>query len=128
MNSLIRGLTWPVISLLIVGGSHLVGELLRPELQQVIVAAVVMPVYLVGGGWTGYGTVRSGGTFVHGLVAGAILGLLPLMLQVVGFGLILGRDSGAVMTSGIFGLLAIFWAGALGSGIATSFESRATAG
>jgi len=128
MNPLIRGLTWPIISLLIVGGSHLVGELLRPELQQVIVAAVVMPIYLVAGGWAGYGTVRSGGTFVHGLIAGAILGLLPLMLQVVGFGLILGRDSGAVMTSGIFGFLAIFWAGVLGSGVSTSLESRATAG
>ena len=124
MNSLIRGLTWPIVSLLIVGGSHLIGEMLRPELQQLITPAVVMPVYLVAGGWAGYETVRSGGTFGHGLVAGAILGLLPLMLQVVGFGLILGRDGAAVTTSGIFGLLAIFWAGAIGSGIGTSVAAR----
>jgi hypothetical protein len=124
MNALIRGLTWPIVSLLIVGGSHLIGEMARPELQQLITPAVVMPIYLVAGGWAGYATVRAGGTFGHGLVAGAILGLLPLMLQVVGFGLILGRDSSAVTTSGIFGLLAIFWAGAIGSGIAEAARAR----
>ena len=119
MNSLVRGLTWPIVSLLIVGGTHLVAEMLRPELRDVITPAVVMPLYLVAGAWAGYATVRAGGTFVHGLVAGAILGALPLMLQVVGFGLILGRDGGVVLTSGVFGLIAIFWSGVLGSGFAT---------
>jgi len=119
MNSLVRGLTWPIVSLLIVGGTHLVAEMLRPELKDVITPAVVMPLYLVAGAWAGYATVRAGGTFVQGIVAGAILGVLPLALQIVGFGLILGRDGGAVLTAGVFGLIAIFWSGALGSGFAS---------
>ena len=119
MNSLVRGLTWPIVSLLIVGGTHLVAEMLRPELKDVITPSVVMPLYLAAGAWAGYATVRAGGTFVHGLVAGAILGVLPLMLQIVGFGLILGREGSLVLTAGVFGLTAIFWSGVLGSGFAT---------
>jgi hypothetical protein len=125
MNALVRGLTWPIIALLVVGGTHLVAEALRPQLEDLIGPAVVMPIYLVAGGWAAYATVRAGGTFVYGLVAGAILGLLPLVLQLVGFGLILGRDGDTVMTVGIFGLMAIFWSGTLGAGIAESTRERA---
>lgn len=120
MNALVRGLTWPIIALLVIGGTHLVAEALRPQLHDLVGPAVVMPIYLVAGGWAAYATVRAGGTFVHGLVAGAVLGLLPLVLQLVGFGLILGGDGDAVTTVGIFGLVAIFWGGALGAGIATA--------
>ena len=122
MNALTRGLTWPVIALLIIGGSHLLAEGLRPELATSIVSAVVMPIYLVAGGWVGYGTVRAGGTFVHGLAGGAILGLMPVALQLVGFGVILGRDGALVATAGLFGLLAIFWGGVLGAGVAVCFD------
>lgn len=118
MNSLIRGLTWPIVTLLIVGGTHLIAEGLWPALQNLIGPAVVMPIHLVAGGWAAYATLRAGGTIVHGLVAGAILGTLPLVLQVVGFGMILGRDADASLTAGIFGLFTIFWGGALGAGIA----------
>ena len=117
MNSLVRGLTWPVITLLVIGATHLIAEAARPALQDLINTAVVMPIHLVAGGWAAYATMRAGGTWVHGLVAGALLGLLPLVLQVVGFGLILGRDADATLTLGIFGLFTIFWGGALGAGI-----------
>jgi hypothetical protein len=120
MNPLVRGLTWPIVALLVVGGSHFVAEALRQELQTVIEPAVVIPIYLVAGGWAAIATRRSGGTFVHGLVAGAILGLLPVMLQLVGFGGILGRDATATMTSAAFGWLGIFWGSVLGAGLATS--------
>jgi hypothetical protein len=123
MTSLVRGLTWPIITLLIVGGTHLVAEMLRPQLQDLISPAVVMPIHLVAGGWAGYATVRAGGTFVHGLVAGAILGLLPVALQLVGFGLILGRHADVTMSLALFGLFTIFWGGALGAGIAASRDA-----
>jgi hypothetical protein len=118
MNALVRGLMWPIVTLLVVGGTHLVVEGLRPALAELIGPAVVMPIHLVAGGWAAYATIRAGGTWVHGLVAGAILGLMPLVLQVVGFGLVLGRDSDSVLSVGIFGLATIFWGGALGAGIA----------
>ena len=120
MNSLVRGLMWPIITLLIVGGTHLVAEMIRPGLKDFVGPAVVMPIHLVAGAWAGYATLRAGGTFVHGLVAGAILGILPLTLQLVGFGLILGRDADVTLTSALFGLFTIFWGGAFGAGIAQS--------
>lgn len=123
MNALIRGLIWPVVSLLIVGGSHFVAEALRPELQAVVGPAVVIPIYLVSGGWAAVATRRAGGSFLLGLLAGAILGLLPVMLQLVGFGPILGREAAATMSSATFGWLGIFWGGAIGSGLATSIAA-----
>ena len=127
MNSLVRGLTWPIVSLLLVGATHLLAEMIRPELQNAITPAVALPIYLVVGGWAAYATIRAGGAFGHGLLAAAILGLLPVALQFVGFGAILGRDSSTVMTSALFGLVAIFWGGALGAGIATGMAARARA-
>ena len=105
MNALIRGLTWPVVVLLVVGGSHLLAELLRPALQAVITPPVVMPIYLAVGGWGAFATVRAGGGVPLGFVAGAVLGLLPAALQLVGFGIILGRPSDVVATSGDLRLL-----------------------
>lgn len=122
MSSLIRGLTWPVIALLFIGGTHLVAEGIRPQLATFIGPAVVMPIHLVAGGWTGYGTVRAGGNFLAGLVAGVVLGLLPVVLQLVGFGVILGRDGEAVQTTAIFGLITVFWGGVLGAGIAACYD------
>jgi hypothetical protein len=123
MNALVRGLTWPMVALLVIGGSHFVAEALRSELQTVIGPAVVIPIYLVSGGWAAIATRRSGGTYLHGLLAGAIRALLPVLLPLVGFGATLGRDAAATATSAAFGWLGIFWGGALGAGIATSMGS-----
>jgi hypothetical protein len=120
VNALVRGLMWPVVTLLVVGGSHLVAEAIRPGLKDVIGPAVVAPIYLAVGAWGAFATRRAGGGWIHGVVGGAILGVMPLALQIVGFGLILGRDGDAVLTSGLFGLFAMTWGGAIGSGVAGS--------
>jgi hypothetical protein len=116
VNVFIRGLTWPIISLLLVGGSHFVAEALRPELATLFTPPVVMPVYLLVGLWAGSSTVRAGGSAVQGIVAGAVLGLLPVVLQLVGFGMILGREAEATSLSAAFGFLGIVWGGILGTG------------
>ena len=118
MQPLVRGLTWPVISLVVIGATHLIAEMAWPDLHDVVGPAVVMPIYLVAGAWAAYGTIRAGGGVGYGFIAGAILGLLPLMLQLVGFGLIVGRESAAVTLAGLFGWLGVFWGGSLGSGLA----------
>jgi len=120
VNALVRGLTWPIVSLLVIGATHFSAEALRPSLQTVLVPPVVMPIYLIVGGWAGAAVVRAGGTFVHGLIGGAVMGALPVILQVAGFGLILGRSSDAVANAALFGLLALFWGGSIGAGIAVS--------
>jgi hypothetical protein len=120
MQPLVRGLMWPIVSLVVIGATHLVAELLRPELHDVIGSAAVMPIYLVAGAWAAIATIRAGGSVGYGFVAAALLGLMPLALQFIGFGLILGRDSAGVTTAALFGWLGVFWGGALGSGVATS--------
>ena len=80
MNVLVRGLMWPIISLLVVGGSHFVAEAVWPSLAAFITPPVVMPIHVAAGAWAGLATVRAGGTFVHGILAGAVLGLLPVAL------------------------------------------------
>src|SRR5262245_17804818 len=127
VNALVRGLTWPVVSLLIIGGSHLLAEMARPSLQAVITPAVVMPSYLAVGAWGGYASARAGGNILVGLVGGAILGLLPAVLPLVGFGIILGRPSDVVATSAAFGFFAMFWGGAIGGGVAAAQTSAAPA-
>ena len=120
MNTMARAIAWPVLTLLIIGGTHLALEAVRPELHDVISPAAVMPIYLVVGGWTAFGVARTGGGFVGGLVAAAILGLMPAMLQLVGFGVLLGRDGGSVTTAALFGLAGMTWGGAIGAGIASA--------
>jgi len=124
VSTMTRAVAWPILSLLVIGGTHLLAEAVRPELRDVIGPAVAMPIYLVVGGWAAFAVVRSGGTFVHGLLAGTVLGLLPAMLQVVGFGVLLGRDAASVTTSALFGFIAVFWGGSLGSGMASSLVVR----
>lgn len=120
MQSLVRSLMWPVVSLMAIGATHLIAELVRPELHEVIAPAVAMPIYLVSGGWAGYATIRAGGSVALGFLAAAILGVLPVVLQLVGFGLIAGGDASVVSTAALFGWLGVFWGGSLGSGIAAS--------
>jgi hypothetical protein len=120
VGSMTRAIAWPVLSLLVIGATHLLGEAIRPELHDVVGPAVAMPIYLVVGGWAGFAVVRARATFLHGLLAGAALGLLPAILQIVGFGMLLGYDSASVTTSASFGFIAVLWGGSLGSGVASS--------
>jgi len=126
VSTLARAIAWPVITLLVIGGSHLFLEAIRPELHDVVSPAVVMPIYLVVGGWTAFGVSRAGGGWIGGLVAGALLGLMPAALQVVGFGVLLGRDGASVTTSALFGLAGMTWGAALGAGIAASIIPEAS--
>ena len=120
MSLMMRAVAWPVLSLLIIGGTHLVAEAIRPALHDVVGPAVALPIYLVVGGWAAFSVVRAGGTFLHGLLAGAFLGLLPAVLQVVGFGVVLGHEAASVTTTALFGFIALVWGGSIGSGIAAS--------
>jgi hypothetical protein len=127
VNTLTRAVAWPVLTLLVIGGSHLVLEALRPELHDAIVPAAIMPIYLVIGGWTAFGVSRAGGGYLAGLAAAVLLGLMPAMLQVLGFGLLLGRDSATVTTAALFGLAGMTWGGAIGAGIASAIATAAWA-
>lgn len=115
---LVRALRWPVISLLIVGGVHFVEEIILPDLKSIFVPPVVGPLVLAVGIWVGYRTIRFGGHFGHVLLAGAIVGLLPVVVEVGGFGVLLGRGVTEGVLAGVFGWDMIFWGALIGGGFA----------
>src|SRR5262245_17623332 len=94
-NLLVRVLMWPVAALLISGGVHFLLEAALPDLHTTYVPAVLGPLLLAYGAWVGFRTISMGGGFAAAVTAGAVLGLLPLMLNIVGFGVILGRGTTA---------------------------------
>jgi len=116
---------WPVISLLLIGGTHFIGEFARPQMKDFVTPAVEMPLLLAAGAWAGFATVRAGGSYLLGFVAAAILGLLPAALQLIGFGMILGPDGALVTTAALFGFSAVLWGGFLGTGFALSRSTPA---
>ena len=126
MGQLSRILMWPVISLLITGALHFTVEAIWPDLKAAFIAPTLGPLLLAYGAWVGYRAVRSGAGYGYAIVAGVILGILPLLLDVVGFGMILGRGSQPSLLAGVFGWTVIVFGSLLGGGYAMSGE-RTTA-
>jgi hypothetical protein len=117
---LAKTLKWPVISLLIVGGTHFAAEAIQPGLRDIFVPAVVAPLLLVFGIWVGYKMVQFGGNYGHVILAGALLGILPVVLDIVGFGMILGRGLEYGMLAGTLGFGMILFGSLVGGGFALS--------
>lgn len=120
MSRLTRILIWPVISLLITGGLHFTLEAIWPDLKTTFIPAVLAPLLLAYGAWVGYGTVEAGGSYLEAIVAGAILGLLPVVLDIVGFGIILDRGMTTGTLSAAFGFSVIVFGALLGAGFVLS--------
>jgi len=121
--SLRAALVWPIVSLLITGMWHFAVEAIWPDLRNVFVPAVLGPILLAYGAWAGYRTANAGGGYVGAIVAGAILGVLPLMLDIVGFGMILGRGTDAGLLAGVFGFSMVLFGALLGGGYRTSRDN-----
>lgn len=115
---LIKTLKWPVISLLITGAFHFCIEALWPDLRNLFVAPVLAPLLLAYGIWVGSQSIKNGGTYGTAIIAGVILGILPLVLETFGFGKILGREGQALV--GLYGFSMILFGSLIGSGYALS--------
>lgn len=117
-----KTLKFPIISIVIVGLLHLIAEAIFPDLKGAFQPPVVAPLLAAFGIWVGYKAVQFGGNYGHVIVCGLILGVLPLILQIVGFGLLLGRGMTAGVLGGIFGLLVVLFGSLIGGGFALSKE------
>lgn len=117
---LVDGLRWPIFALVVTGTVHLAAEAARPDLRNDFTPATIGPLLLVYGLWVGYGLVGRGASFAQAVTAGFGVGLLPLALDAVGFGIILGRGFDAGLTTGAFGLLVVFFGALAGAGYAAS--------
>ena len=113
-------LKWPVIGLLITGAIHFLLEAIWPDLRNTFVPPVLAPILLAYGAWVGYRAIGVGGTYLHAIAAAAILGILPIVLDVVGFGQILGRGTQAGVLAGVFGFAVIVFGALIGAGFALS--------
>jgi len=113
-------LRWPVIALVITGSLHLAAEVVLPDLRTAFVPTSLAPLLLSYGLWVGYRGVGLGASVAEAVVAGAALGLLPLALDVVGFGILLDRGVDAGLIGGVFGLAMIFFGSLVGAGFAAS--------
>lgn len=120
-----RILVWPVVGFVITGGIHFAVEAIWPDLKDFFVPAVVAPLLIAYGIWVGYRTIGLGGTYVHAIAAGAILGVLPILLEVFGFGVILGRGIQVGVLGGIFNFSMVVFGSLFGSGFALSREQAA---
>lgn len=120
---LFKTLRWPVISLLITGGFHFSIEALWPDLRNLFTAPVLAPLLLAYGIWVGYRAIKNGGSYVTAIVAAVILGILPVLLETFGFGMILGFEGRALV--GLFAFSMILFGSLIGSGYAISNTQRA---
>ena len=121
---LYKTLKWPVISVLITGSFHFCIEAVWPDLRNLFIAPVLAPLLLAYGIWVGFRAIKNGGTYVTAIIAAAILGLLPLVLETFGFGKILGIEGRALV--GVFAFSMILFGSLIGSGYALS-QKEATA-
>ena len=117
-----RTLKWPVISLLITGAAHFTLEAIWPDLRNTFVPPVLAPILLAYGAWVGYRAIGAGGTYLHAIIAAAILGILPVLLDIIGFGQILGRGTDAGAHAGVFGFAVIVFGSLIGAGFALSAQ------
>ncbi len=123
MDLFYRTLKWPVVSLLITGAVHFTLEAIWPDLRNAFTPPALAPILLAYGLWVGYRAIEAAGTYVHAIVAAAILGILPIVLDVVGFGQILGRGTEAGVLSGVFSFAVILFGSLIGAGFALSARS-----
>ena len=116
----VKTLRWPVICLLITGALHFTLEAVWPDLKNVFIPPVLSPLLLGFGVWAGYKMIHNGGNYLHAMGTGIVLGILPLVLDSVGFGMILGRGAQWGLLAGIFGFSMILFGSLIGSGFALS--------
>jgi hypothetical protein len=115
-----RTLKWPVVSLLLVGGLHFTAEAILPDLKSFFQPPVVAALLLAFGLWVGYRMIQIGGNYGSAILAAVILGILPLVLDIVGFGMILGRGVSQGLLAGVFGFGTIVMGTLIGSGFVLS--------
>jgi len=119
---LIKTLKWPFISILIAGALHFTVEAIWPDLQSFYTTPVLGLVQFAYGIWVGYKTVHNGGNFLTAILYGALLGLFPLVVNPLSFGLILGRGIQTVMLAGVFGFSMIVFGSLVSGGFAVSMN------
>jgi len=118
MEKIVKTLKWPLISLIISGSFHFIIEAIWPDLQNLFIAPALAPFLLAFGLWVGDRAINNGGNYFTAIIAAIILGILPLLVQTFGFGMILGFKGRALV--GLYAFSMILFGSLIGSGYALS--------
>jgi hypothetical protein len=119
-----RILMWPVVALVITGITHFTIEAIWPDLQTFFVPSTLAPLLLAYGLWVGYRAVEGGAGYLMAVLAGVVLGLLPLGLETIGFGIVLGRGVERGVLAGVFGMAFVTFGALVGAGFSVSGSSQ----
>ena len=119
---LAKTLKWPFVGVLIAGTLHFAVEAIWPDLQSFYPAPVLGLVQFGFGVVAGYTAIRNGGNFLTAMLYGALLGLFPLVVNPLSFGMILGKSINATLLAGVFGFTVFFWGALVGGGFGMSMK------
>ncbi len=119
---LVKSLKWPFIGVFIAGALHTVVEAIWPDLQTFYTPPVLGVIQFSFGILAGYMAVRNGGTFLTAALYGALLGLFPLVVQPLSFGMMFGRGLHAGILAGVFGFSMMTFGSLIGGGFAVSMN------
>ena len=122
-----RTLRWSVMALIATGMLHLIAEAIRPDLGDAFTPATIGLLLLVYGLWIGWSVIVAGGSMGVAVAAGAVVGILPLALDVVGFGILLGRGVDTGLTAGMFGFLIVVFGTLAGAAFGAGRPTRTPA-
>src|SRR5262245_50563305 len=125
--NVLRALRWPIAALIATGMLHLIAEAIRPDLRNEFSPAMIGVLLLAYGLWIGWSVTTAGGSIGVAVAAGAIVGILPLALDVVGFGIVLGRGVDTGLTAGVFGFLVVVFGTLAGAAFGASRPTPAAA-
>ncbi len=123
--NVVRALRWPIAALIATGMLHLIAEAIRPDLRNEFTPATIGVLLLAYGLWIGWSVTSAGGSIGVAVVAGAAVGMLPLALDVVGFGVLLGRGVDTGLTAGVFGFLIVVFGTLAGAAFGASRTAAA---
>jgi hypothetical protein len=115
-----KALKWPTISLAIAAVAHQLTVILLPALKPVFSPTTVGPLIWVPFGIVvGYKIVQFGGRYVHVILAGMVLGLVPWIVKII-FGSIGGAGAAEIVNESVFAMGIIFFGALIGGSFALS--------
>lgn len=111
-----QAIRWPIAALIVTGTIHLLAEAVLPDLRDDFTPATIGPLLFAYGLWVGWAVINRGLQIGMAVAAGVVVGILPLALDVIGFGILLGRGIDAGVTAGAFGFLMVVFGSIVGAG------------
>ena len=119
---LVKTLKWPFIGVFIAGALHTSrwkpsGPICRASIRRPSWGS-----YSLLWDLAGYMAVRNGGNFLTAILYGALLGLFPLVVNPLSFGMMLGRGFYATSWPAVFGFSMMLFGSLVGGGFAVEHE------